>query len=149
VPSTVLRRPFISRIIVASHATPYTVTAVTSTTISVYPNLTATSSGVGFAIMDGSGLFIPRHPDNNLTVIDSCDFSGNACDGALDHSLYGSYQRHCVYDSNGGYGAAYGDRLNGGVVYGPRLDQPYFEVSNNRPVYAAYASDMLIVEKAY
>ena len=144
-PSTLGLRVNVARLIIAGHAAPYIVTAVTATTISVYPNMTATSAGVGFAIMDGNGLFIPRHPDNNVCTISGGDFSGNACDGVTDHSLYGSYQRFNVYDSNGGYGAAFGERLLGGITYGARLDHPYFEVSNNRPVYAALTDELIIV----
>jgi hypothetical protein len=118
----------------------YEITAVTATTLSVYPPLRQAFSGASFRIIQGSCVAILRNGDNSRITVRNSTLQGAPVAGLFDQALYGAISQNNVIEANG-FGRIIGRR--GGTPIGPTYDSKedsnYYEVSAYRDVLYAYA----------
>jgi hypothetical protein len=116
----------------------YEITAVTATTVTVYPTLASTFSGSTYKILQGSGINIRRQGDNNRITIKNCNLQGGKVAGIQDLSLYSAISIATLYQSNS-YGRICGARQAAQPTYGPMEFANYYEGNTYNDLLYAYA----------
>jgi len=103
------------------------ISAVTATTLEIYPSLEYAISGSTFSINMGSGMCFEAHGDNGSHVLVDCLFQNSADAGFREMGLFGSREYGTIYENNN-VGHIIGAFVNvGSDVQWSRSDSPYFE----------------------
>lgn len=116
------------------------ITAISATTLEVYPALAVNLSSVPFVICRGNGFVSNTSGDTGVAVFTACTFQNNAGAGILEHSLYGAREYANIYEYNA-VGRVVG-RINAPSAYTIRASSKdaYNEGNAVADFVAAYAS---------
>jgi hypothetical protein len=126
----------------------YHIDAVTSTTVTISPNLREPlSTGMAFNIHMGDGLHLERGEDNNVFGIYDCHFVGNAAIGCTSRGLYGQN----FQGGNNDYNGIAGLLIGSGMIsitpsYSNGVYKGYFENNGYANIILDYPNGLDITE---